>query len=315
MIDFRYHLVSIVAVFLALALGIIIGATSLRGQVGDALNSQVSELRSNRQDLRQQLDLANAASKRQDQYAEDVAAKALPGQLTDRTVAVVALPGTSNSLVAATTSGLELAGAKVVSSTRLDDSWLSGQDADRQQLLTSSAKMLGLDTSSIPDNRLAGRVLLESLARGSAPTGPDVTATSVVTRLHDAGLVDTSTKNPDQATSVVVLWPAMSGKSDDQKSAVRGWADIITAMGLGGQPAVAAASGANGGDLSTPDALITLLRQGPEVTAAMSTVDDAGKSVGVAAVVLALRDEYRDQAGSYGLDKDATSIAPSIKAP
>jgi hypothetical protein len=32
-IDFRYHVVSIVAVFLALALGLFIGATSLRGSV------------------------------------------------------------------------------------------------------------------------------------------------------------------------------------------------------------------------------------------------------------------------------------------
>ena len=31
MIDFRYHLVSIVAVFLALAIGIVVGATALKG--------------------------------------------------------------------------------------------------------------------------------------------------------------------------------------------------------------------------------------------------------------------------------------------
>ena len=33
-IDFRYHLVSIVAVFLALAIGIVVGATALQGHVG-----------------------------------------------------------------------------------------------------------------------------------------------------------------------------------------------------------------------------------------------------------------------------------------
>ena len=36
MIDFRYHLVSIVAVFLALAIGIVLGSTELRGGTLDA---------------------------------------------------------------------------------------------------------------------------------------------------------------------------------------------------------------------------------------------------------------------------------------
>ena len=37
MIDFRYHLVSIVAVFLALAIGIVVGATQLKSvTVSDA---------------------------------------------------------------------------------------------------------------------------------------------------------------------------------------------------------------------------------------------------------------------------------------
>ena len=37
MIDFRYHLVSIVAVFLALAIGIVLGSTELQGTTIDAL--------------------------------------------------------------------------------------------------------------------------------------------------------------------------------------------------------------------------------------------------------------------------------------
>ncbi|MFN2523414.1 MAG: copper transporter, partial [Mycobacteriales bacterium] len=36
-IDFRYHLVSIIAVFLALALGIVVGTTALNGGIVDTL--------------------------------------------------------------------------------------------------------------------------------------------------------------------------------------------------------------------------------------------------------------------------------------
>ena len=48
MIDFRYHLVSIVAVFLALAIGIVLGSTELQGHTIDVLratsDSQASHL-------------------------------------------------------------------------------------------------------------------------------------------------------------------------------------------------------------------------------------------------------------------------------
>ena len=50
MIDFRYHVVSIVAVFLALALGLFLGSTTLQGRVFDDLKGRVhSETRTNDQ--------------------------------------------------------------------------------------------------------------------------------------------------------------------------------------------------------------------------------------------------------------------------
>jgi len=44
-IDFRYHLVSIVAVFLALAIGIVLGSTELQGNTIDVLRSSSNSLK------------------------------------------------------------------------------------------------------------------------------------------------------------------------------------------------------------------------------------------------------------------------------
>ncbi len=44
MIDFRYHLVSIVAIFLALAIGIVFGSTALRGTLLRALQLEATRL-------------------------------------------------------------------------------------------------------------------------------------------------------------------------------------------------------------------------------------------------------------------------------
>ena len=45
MIDFRYHLVSLVAVFIALAVGIALGAGPLREGISSTLESEVAQLR------------------------------------------------------------------------------------------------------------------------------------------------------------------------------------------------------------------------------------------------------------------------------
>jgi len=44
MIDFRYHIVSIVAVFLALALGLFLGSTTLQSTVTDNLSKQAKHV-------------------------------------------------------------------------------------------------------------------------------------------------------------------------------------------------------------------------------------------------------------------------------
>src|SRR5206468_1259154 len=58
MIDFRYHLVSLVAVFLALAVGILLGAGPLKDPIGATLTQSVKQLRADQDVLNQQLKTA-----------------------------------------------------------------------------------------------------------------------------------------------------------------------------------------------------------------------------------------------------------------
>ena len=52
MINFRYHVVSLTAVFLALAIGLVVGTAALNGPVADALEDQVNALRKDNSKLR-----------------------------------------------------------------------------------------------------------------------------------------------------------------------------------------------------------------------------------------------------------------------
>ena len=44
MIDFRYHLVSLISVFLALAVGVVLGAGPLQNSLGTALNDKAAAM-------------------------------------------------------------------------------------------------------------------------------------------------------------------------------------------------------------------------------------------------------------------------------
>ena len=89
MIDFRYHLVSIVSIFLALAVGIVLGAGPLQGEIGDTLGKEVAGLRADKARLNNELESAQAGIDGRDGYIEATNPRILPGALAGRTVAVV----------------------------------------------------------------------------------------------------------------------------------------------------------------------------------------------------------------------------------
>jgi hypothetical protein len=105
MIDFRYHLVSIVAIFLALSLGLLLGSTALAGPVQRGLNGlskaeqrQINNLLQQRGQLQGQISSEN-------QFALANAPAMLHDVLAGQRVALVLAPGAPGSV----TSGVEQA--------------------------------------------------------------------------------------------------------------------------------------------------------------------------------------------------------------
>ncbi len=120
MFDFRYHALSLVAVFLALAIGILLGATIGNSLVSDADKGIRSSLHSD------VLNARNAASQAQSQLSQrdKIISSALPmlvqGELSGQRVAIVAtgsLPGSVESDVRQT---VETAGGTVSSVSVFD---------------------------------------------------------------------------------------------------------------------------------------------------------------------------------------------------
>src|SRR5699024_12868362 len=61
-IDFRYHLVSIIAVFLALTVGLVLGTTMLQDPLLNTLKSETADLRGTSEDLRAERDVADSVN-------------------------------------------------------------------------------------------------------------------------------------------------------------------------------------------------------------------------------------------------------------
>jgi hypothetical protein len=69
LISFRYHLVSIIAVFLALALGILVGTTGLNGAILSDLKKQVRTLRGETSSLRASNDSLTTVANNDEKFA------------------------------------------------------------------------------------------------------------------------------------------------------------------------------------------------------------------------------------------------------
>ncbi len=161
MVDFRYHIVSIVAVFLALAIGIVLGAGPLKTSSDVQLKAQVSDLRTAQSALQGSLDQTRGQVEFLDRFGAEVAPNLLGGRLAGLDVAVVALPGADPSTVAGVVAALRQASATVSVQARLTGSWT---DPGRRATLTAT--------------------LTAALDAGSAtpvprPTPPEVSTTPV----------------------------------------------------------------------------------------------------------------------------------------
>src|ERR1700749_3485286 len=98
-IDFRYHLVSIVAVFLALAIGIVLGSTELQGPTYNLLNQTTAKLQNELDQTSNQRDAAQHQPNLGENYAQAVQPVVLHNLLEGQRLLIVTEPGAPASVV------------------------------------------------------------------------------------------------------------------------------------------------------------------------------------------------------------------------
>ena len=287
MIDFRYHLVSIIAVFLALAVGLAVGSTALTGTAEQALTAAQHRLTSQNKALNKQNGILQKQVAGDQAFAEANSARLLAGLLTGEHVVLVAAPGADSAVTGGLTTALREAGATVTGQVSLLSPFTttSGQtEAQLSSLAQGLANSVGLALTPVPDSTVSGqqeaaRVLAAGLV-GSGGSLPTTASQAILTGFTRSGFISVDSGSPASAPANLAVLVAPSGPPQQDMG------DVL--MAVAGELKSAGSATVMAGAVSS-------IGSGSAITAenstgpAVSTVDNADTPVGQILVVQALR--------------------------
>jgi hypothetical protein len=311
MIDFRYHVVSIVAVLLALALGLFLGSTTLQGRVFDDLKGRANQVNAENGTLRSQLKASNGQVAQAQQFDAALQQQVLSGRLVGQTVALVSAPGVSGGDRSAISTALTQAGAEITADVRLSPSYV---DPTQSAELGELAKQLpGRGVTAASSGAAAADAKLADVLV-SRSTKTDVSAGRIASTLDafSAGkLISVSGAAPSrQATLGLLLVPA--GDTGTPTATLRAQAEVLLSLGhdLGSTGVGAVVAGP--APVAGLPGVLDLARstEGP-IIKGVSTVDSDQLASGRIATVLALQAALDGTAGAYGPAADTPLPSPS----
>lgn len=311
MVDFRYHLVSIIAVFLALAVGIVLGTTALKGPVLDDLRDNIKRLSSEKRVLESDVGGLRGQVDAADDFAEQLAPGLVREALADQRVLLVTTPETPSDVVERLVGLLGQSGATVTGQLRVLPAMSDPKRSALVEDLVADVVPAGVN---LPDGKTLDRATAELAAALATPSkGKAVEvaeAQAVVSAFEEADLVqfDSDGATLRQATlAVLVTGPAPVGDTSagqsEQRDAVLSLAAAFDRRSRGAVVAGPVTSAADRG-------LVGALRDESSLAAEVSGVDNADRGVGQVALVLALAEQARGKAGQYGAGPRASGALP-----
>ena len=316
MIDFRYHLVSIVAVFLALAIGIVLGSTELQGHTIDALTA-TSNLQKNELNAAQ---AKNGVYQTQigasEQFLQSAEPKLLGGLLTGQSIVIVTEPGASGAVVDGVKQAAGVAGATVTGEVALQPKFYDVSGATQANLSSINSQVAGttgtvLDAAADPQTQyqqqaaqLIATAILDKTA-GQAGLSP-ASAQTLLGYYAQAGYLNLSGTPTDRATLAVLVTPQSApadGAADPANLVL-----IAVAQEFATASAVTIVAGDTTGSAQSGSAMSVL--RSSSVSGSVSSVDNADTTLGQISVIEAIATQLAGgKPNSYGIS-GASAVSP-----
>lgn len=325
MIDFRYHLVSIVAVFLALAIGIVLGSTELQGPTYNLLNQTTAKLQNELNQASSQRDAAQQQANLGQNYAQAVEPVVLHDLLAGQRLLIITEPGAPASVVTAiSNAATQDAGATVTGQIALQSKFFDKSDTtldglNQITLAMSQADNIVLNTGTPYQQQAAQVIASEILTRASASTPgqpsisssadtqQDTNAQTMLGTYADQGFLTISGQPSAPATLAVIVTPQTApqdGSLDPLDQIL-----VPVAEELAAKSSATVVAGVSAG--SGPGSPIAVLRAS-SAASKVSTVDDADFVAGQSVVIQALALQLNGgNPGSYGFANGASAVGPS----
>lgn len=306
LIDFRYHLISLIAVFLALGLGILMGSVVLSDRYVARLENRVKGIEAQLDQRREDIVFLNERLDVLEEFSVQVQPRVLDGALLGEDVVMIALPGTDGALRDALIEAIESADGEVASTLLLTERFAL-EDADARSELASILQASTIDPAALRSE--AARTLGQRAALAAGRTDPTRNAStarlaSFVEALRVAEFLDV-TGGEDALVPPGAAFLVLGGAAEQPPEATVPMSlDLATALSARGAPVVITETS------NSEWGLVQAVRDDAGAGAAVSTVD-AGDSVpGRIAAVLALESTIDGVTGHYGTGDGATAIVP-----
>jgi copper transport outer membrane protein MctB len=305
MINFRYHIVSLMAVFLALSVGIAVGV-SLGPSVDQGLLRQAEQDRKQVTELRNEINRRNGLDAYRQAYDEQTGEAVLEGALRDVRVAVVSMPDAPGRVVTDLTAAVAAAGGTVVREVEIRPDAFDPARADAMtEALAGLADQVPL-TDEMTQAEKVGAALARSVASPQAENR-DPLALALDTALTRGGFATISRSTDVQAQLVVVVG---AEATDPPVEAALLTAHVQLDLALRDRAAVVVA-GPNSAEIEGTDVLA--VRTDPQGSQRLSTVDVADLGSGVVTTMLAGQEQLLGREGQhYGALARAEAPLPTL---
>jgi hypothetical protein len=318
-ISLRYHIVSMVAVFLALALGIVVGSTLLREGTVSVLRATSEQVRQSNDSYREE----NLALKQEQARLQDFAATVLPdlvrGRLKDRPVVLLDTDKADGGVRNQVTQVLDTAGAEVDGRVTFNAGRLVlGTQEDVQALGRLLPGANAADPGALR-SELIRRVAERLGSPNPLPTEDPQRKNDLLTSLDDGGFLadlklapqvaDGSVPFPRPGSVVVVLGPS-DGVALPPEAFLVPLADQLSLHVDGPVAGVEAlAAGTTPGTTSW----IGKLREDSRLARRVSGIDDVDTAYGQLALVGALERAIQNLvSGQYGFKPGNSGLLPEM---
>ncbi|WP_236683820.1 copper transporter [Demequina flava] len=307
MIDFRYHLVSLSAVFLALAVGVVLGSGPMRDALVGDQAGQIDELEQEVHSLEDDILVQQEAAVAGEQFADESSQRVLAGALGDVQVASVEVGEPSVESADGVRARQVQAGATVTAQVSVLDAWTDpGQVAFRSSLASTVSSQVAGATEDMAPTTVLAHALAQALMPGVVPPGADADAfaddpqeraSALFDLLSEADLVDGSVSAAAGAVTVI------AGPADEESSS-----DSATFAELSGVLAQYAEGIVVASGLPSSGDVPTAIAAAPDASGLVSTVTTGTTYYGRISTALALSENIGGSVGQYAVGEGQTYV-------